>query len=245
MNDSLNGLLVQASDVFKEFDVGEGRKLEVLSGVNFSVNRSEVVAIVGESGAGKSTLLHLLGALDRPSEGKIFFEGQDIFDKSDEELALFRNRSIGFVFQFHHLLPEFSAIENVAMPSLIQNKSFEEVRERSTQLLDTLGLSGRIHHRPGRLSGGEKQRVAVARALMNKPGLVLADEPTGNLDTKTADKLHEEILRLSREFGHTFIIVTHNPTFAEKADRVLRIEDGKIYEDRFDPRTADTRRADS
>ena len=221
---------IRVDGIKKEYKMGSGGTLEVLRGVSFSVDKGQIVAIVGESGAGKSTLLHLLGALDRPSAGTIYFEGDDIFEKSDEELALFRNRFVGFVFQFHHLLPEFTALENVAMPSLIQNKGFEDVRQRAASLLEQLGLGGRLDHRPGQLSGGEKQRVAVARALMNEPGLVLADEPTGNLDTVTADALHEEIVRLSREFGQSFIIVTHNPAFADLADRVLKIEQGLVRE---------------
>lgn len=216
--------------IYKSYQTGGDRQLEVLNDVSFQVDKGEFVAVVGESGSGKSTLLHLLGALDRPSEGTVLFEGEDIFQKDDEALAAFRNKSIGFVFQFHHLLPEFTALENVAMPSLIQNTSLQDVQGRATELLDLLGLKARTHHRPGQLSGGEKQRVAVARALMNQPGLILADEPTGNLDTKTAESLHEELMRLSRTFGQTFIIVTHNPALAEMADRVLRIGEGSIHE---------------
>lgn len=222
--------LLDVRGICKSYQTGGDRQLEVLSDVSFKVDKGEFVAVVGESGSGKSTLLHLLGALDRPSEGTVFFDGEDIFQKDDEALAAFRNKSIGFVFQFHHLLPEFTALENVAMPSLIQNVSLQDVESRATELLDLLGLKARIHHRPGQLSGGEKQRVAVARALMNKPGLILADEPTGNLDTKTAESLHEELMRLSRTFGQTFIIVTHNPALAEMADRVLRIGEGSIHE---------------
>ena len=154
----------------------------------------------------------------------------DIFKKDDEELARFRNTSIGFVFQFHHLLPEFSALENVAMPALIRNRPLDQVQGRAAELLTLLGLKERMHHRPGQMSGGEKQRVAVARALMNKPGLVLADEPTGNLDIQTAETLHDELIRLSRTFQQTFVIVTHNPAFAKMADRVLTIEQGQIQE---------------
>ncbi len=202
----------------------------MLRGMSFSVDKGEVVAVVGESGAGKSTLLHMLGALDRPTEGSILFDGEDIFRKDDEELARFRNNSIGFVFQFHHLLPEFTALENVAMPSLIRNKPLEQVQGRAASLLELLGLKERMGHRPGQMSGGEKQRVAVARALMNEPGLVLADEPTGNLDIQTAETLHDELIRLSRTFQQTFVIVTHNPAFARMADRVLTIEQGQIQE---------------
>ena len=223
-------LLLQVEDLKKSYQTGDGEQLDVLNGITFSVDKGQVVAVVGDSGAGKSTLLHLLGALDRPSGGSILFDGEDIFKKDDEELARFRNTSIGFVFQFHHLLPEFTALENVAMPSLIQNKSLESVQERASSLLELLGLKERMTHRPGQLSGGEKQRVAVARALMNEPKLVLADEPTGNLDKKKAGELHEELIRLSRTFNQTFVIVTHNPSFAQMADRVLTIESGLLKE---------------
>ena len=222
--------LLEVEGLRKSYPTGDGSVLEVLSGMTFSVDKGEVVAVVGESGAGKSTLLHLLGALDRPSEGTILFDGENIFQKDDEELARFRNTSIGFVFQFHHLLPEFTALENVAMPSLIQSKSMDSVQERAASLLDLLGLKERMTHRPGQMSGGEKQRVAVARALMNEPKLVLADEPTGNLDIQTAEILHQELIRLSRTFNQTFVIVTHNTSFAQMADRVLTIERGQIKE---------------
>ncbi len=222
--------LLHVEDLTKSYPTGTGGRLEVLRGVTFAVRRGEVVAVVGESGTGKSTLLHLLGALDRPDAGTVRYEGNDIFRLDDEALAAFRNRSVGFVFQFHHLLPEFTALENVAMPALIQGKDFAAARPRALDLLRQLGLEARAEHRPAELSGGEQQRVAVARALMNEPRLVLADEPTGNLDTRTAETLHEEILRLSRTFAQTFVLVTHNPALAALADRVLRIEGGLIEE---------------
>ncbi len=222
--------LLDVEDLRKSYPTGTGGRLEVLRGLTFSVRRGEVVAIVGESGTGKSTLLHLLGALDRPDGGTVRYEGHDIFLKDDEALAAFRNQAVGFVFQFHHLLPEFSALENVAMPALIRGQPFAEARRHALELLRTLGLEARAEHRPAELSGGEQQRVAVARALMNEPRLVLADEPTGNLDTRTAEALHTEILRLSRTFGQTFILVTHNPFLAAVADRVLRLEGGLIEE---------------
>ena len=178
--------LLEVEDLKKSYPTGSGEQLTVLRGVSFVVRRGEVVAIVGESGTGKSTLLHLLGALDRPDSGTVHFEGNDIFLKDDDALAAFRNRAVGFVFQFHHLLPEFTALENVAMPALIQGTDLGKARPRALDLLRQLGLEARAEHRPSELSGGEQQRVAVARALMNRPGLVLADEPTGNLDTKTA-----------------------------------------------------------
>jgi lipoprotein-releasing system ATP-binding protein len=202
----------------------------VLSGASFQVQGGEIVAIVGESGTGKSTLLHLLGALDRPTAGTVLFNGTDIFQSGDEALAAFRNASIGFVFQFHHLLPEFTALENVMMPALIQQRRPADVRGRAEELLGVLGLAERATHRPQALSGGEKQRVAIARALMNAPDLVLADEPTGNLDVNTAERLHQEILRLSRSTGQTFILVTHNLAFAALTDRVLRLEHGVLSE---------------
>jgi len=208
----------------------QGGVLEVLKGVSFSVSQGEVVAVVGQSGAGKSTLLHILGTLDRPTSGHVRFNGEDVFAQKEEELAQFRNKRIGFVFQFHHLLPEFTALENVAMPALIRNKSIAQVEGRAKELMALLGLKYRSTHRPGQLSGGEQQRVAMARALMNEPDLILADEPTGNLDIRTAATLHEEIIRLSREMNQTFIIVTHNPALAQMADRVLRMEDGLIFE---------------
>ncbi len=222
--------LLEVKGLKKSYPTGTGQRLEVLCGVSFAVRRGEVVAIVGESGTGKSTLLHLLGALDRPDSGTVHFDGHDIFLKDDDALAAFRNRSVGFIFQFHHLLPEFTALENVAMPGLIQGLSLEAARPRVLELLRQLGLEARADHRPSALSGGEQQRVAVARALMNRPGLVLADEPTGNLDTKTAEALHDEILRLSRTTGQTFVVVTHNPALAAIADRILRIENGLIEE---------------
>ena len=221
---------LEVEDLKKSYPTGSSERLVVLRGVSFAVRRGEVVAIVGESGTGKSTLLHLLGALDRPDSGAVRFEGHDIFLKDDDALAVFRNRAIGFVFQFHHLLPEFTALENIAMPALIQGIDLGKARPRALDLLRQLGLETRAEHRPSELSGGEQQRVAVARALMNRPSLVLADEPTGNLDTKTAQALHDEIFRLSRDTGQTFVMVTHNPTLAAIADRVLRIENGLLEE---------------
>ncbi|MDX1440653.1 MAG: ABC transporter ATP-binding protein [Rubricoccaceae bacterium] len=222
-------VLLSASGLVKRFPTAEG-ELEVLSGVDFEVRKGEMVAIVGESGTGKSTLLHLLGALDRPTAGTVAFEGHDVFAKSDEALADFRGRSIGFVFQFHHLLPEFSALENVAMPAMILGQGLEKAKVRAMELLSLLGLKERAEHRPSELSGGEQQRVAVARALMNQPGLVLADEPTGNLDTKTADVLHDELRRLADTQEQAFVIVTHNPALASLADRILRLEGGVLYD---------------
>lgn len=225
--------LVVAENLTKRFPTGE-EELEVLSRLSMQVERGEVVAVVGESGTGKSTLLHLLGALDRPTGGTVRFRGEDLFEKDDEALAAFRNREIGFVFQFHHLLPEFTALENVAMPALIQQRKFDEVKDRAMELLSALGIAARSEHQPAALSGGEKQRVAVARALMNGPALVLADEPTGNLDTKTAGALHDRMLRLSRERDQTFVLVTHNLTLAGRADRTLYLREGRLFEEAAD-----------
>lgn len=218
--------LVEVRGLSKAYEAVNGVRIEVLKNVDLSVAKGEVVAVVGESGSGKSTLLHILGALDRPDSGEVLFEGKDIFTGSDELLSTFRNRRIGFVFQFHHLLPEFSAVENVFMPALIGGVKLEKARIRAVSLLDRVGLKDRMDHRPSELSGGEKQRVAIARALMNEPDLILADEPTGNLDERTAQALHEEMLRLSREMNQTFILVTHNPAFAAMADRTLKLDHG-------------------
>lgn len=221
--------LLDVQNLVKEYETGGKEPLTVLEDVNMEVGRGEIVAVVGESGAGKSTLLHILGALDRPTSGTVRFEGHDLFAKSDDELAWFRNRSVGFVFQFHHLLPEFSALENVAMPALIQHRSVDEVTPRARELLDLLGLAERADHRPNALSGGEKQRVAIARALMNEPELVLMDEPTGNLDARTARPMHREIERLSREVEQTFVLATHDPSLATVAGRVLRLKLGRLH----------------
>ncbi len=218
-----------AEDLEKGFSTGSGVRLEVLRGLSLTVEAGEVVAIIGDSGTGKSTLLHLLGALDRPDKGQVCYDGQDIFEQSDDALSHWRNTSVGFVFQFHHLLPEFSALENVAMPALIAGQGHAKAQARAETLLVQLGLGMRLGHRPAELSGGEQQRVAVARALMNRPALILADEPSGSLDTKTAEALHEELLKLSRTHDQAFIIATHNPTLSGLCDRVLLLEDGRLW----------------
>ena len=223
-------VLLEATGLSKSYPTATG-SLEVLRDVSLSIRAGEIVAVVGESGTGKSTLLHLLGALDRPTSGTVRYDGIDVFTKDDEALAAFRNRSVGFVFQFHHLLPEFSALENVAMPALIGGQSLTRAEPRARALLASLGLGDREHHRPAQLSGGEQQRVAVARALMNEPYLVLADEPTGNLDTRTAELLHDEVVRLAREQAQAFVLVTHNHALAERADRILRLERGGLVEE--------------
>ena len=202
--------------------------LQVLKGVDIEINKGEIVSIVGSSGAGKSTLLHILGTLDKADEGSIWLNNECIDRLSGKKLAAFRNRHIGFVFQFHHLLPEFSALENVSIPAWIAGDSKKEVTARAIQLLTTLGLANRIHNKPQQLSGGEQQRVAVARALINNPSIVFADEPTGNLDSTHAKELHELFVQLRNDFQQTFLIVTHNEELASMSDRTLHMKDGKI-----------------
>jgi lipoprotein-releasing system ATP-binding protein len=219
--------LVQSRGLKKSFKVGDDY-LEVLRGLNFSIMKGEMLGIVGVSGAGKSTLLHIIGALDRPTEGDVIFNSQGIFKMTDIQLAEFRNRKIGFVFQFHHLLPEFTALENVMMPVLISKKGKDEAIKEAKRILTEVGLRDRINHKPGQLSGGEQQRVAVARALINNPQLVLADEPTGNLDSKTSEDVYELLYKLNREMGQTFVIVTHNDTLVKRMTRVIRLADGMI-----------------
>ncbi len=222
--------LLTVENLVKQYDTGGDEPLTVLRDLYMTVHEGEIVAVVGESGTGKSTLLHLLGALDRPTDGTIRFNGENLFMKSDDELAAFRNRAVGFVFQFHHLLPEFTALENVAMPALIQHQSMRDAAPRARELLDLLGLADRADHRPSTLSGGEKQRVAIARALMNEPALVLMDEPTGNLDARTARPMHRELERLSRDVDQTFVLATHDPSLADIAGRVLRLELGQLHD---------------
>ena len=202
--------------------------LEVLKGIDLEIQKGDIISVVGRSGAGKTTLLQILGTLDRPDSGKVYFNNEDPFQLNDAKLSAFRNQHIGFVFQFHQLLPEFSAIENVMIPGMIAGRKSAELKKRAEYLLQKLNLADRSQHKPTELSGGEQQRVAVARALMNEPQLILADEPSGNLDSKNARELHELFLELRREEGQTFVIVTHNETLAELADRKIVMEDGRI-----------------
>ena len=220
-------MLIQVDNVYKHY-VQPTTTVEVLRGVDFAVAAGEMVAIVGPSGAGKSTLLHLIGGLDRPTQGSIGCCGIDLAQLRDYELADFRNRRIGFVFQFHHLLPEFSALENTMMPALIQRRAKHDAQQDARHLLVSVGLGDRLHHRPGALSGGEQQRVAVARALINKPEVVLADEPTGNLDRGTGQAMQKLLRQLNEELGQTFVIVTHDREFAAHMDRAISLVDGKV-----------------
>lgn len=216
--------MLRATQVEKSYG-----QLKVLKGVDLEVNEGEVVAIVGASGAGKSTLLHILGTLEIPDRGQVFIHDKNVFSQSAKNLAAFRNKSIGFVFQFHNLLPEFTALENVLIPGLIANNTNEQaIRKRAEELLAMLGLSSRIHHKPSELSGGEQQRTAVARALINSPAIILADEPSGNLDSKNALELHELFFQLRKELKQTFIIVTHNEELSRMADRRIEIKDGIV-----------------
>ena len=221
--------LLRAEGLRKTFRTGEG-SIEVLSGIDLAVAPGERLAIVGASGVGKSTLLHILGTLDRPSEGSLCFRGEDLLHREPRALAAFRNQSLGFVFQFHHLLPEFDALENVMMPGLIGGRTFAEMRDRASRLLDEVGLEHRIRHPVGKLSGGERQRVAVARALVLDPDLILADEPTGNLDPKTGDQILNLLLEMNRSHGTGLVVVTHSPKLARELGRVVSLTDGYLGE---------------
>jgi lipoprotein-releasing system ATP-binding protein len=219
--------LLEARDISKSFRTEAG-ELRVLNGISVGIKAGEMVGIIGASGAGKSTLLHILGALDRPTSGHVLFQGKDISTLDEKALARFRNMSIGFVFQFHHLLPEFSSLENVVLPGMIGGMDVRETQERAKEILGELGLSKRMRHRPGELSGGEQQRVAVARALIRNPQMVLADEPTGNLDTATGNDLFELFIELNRKKGITFVVVTHNKSLSDRCHRVLEMADGRF-----------------
>ena len=215
--------MLKAKGLYKSYG-----DVQVLKGIDVEIKQAEVVSIVGASGAGKTTLLQILGTLDRPDKGSVSFDGRDLTKLSDKQMGLFRNESIGFIFQFHQLLPEFNALENVCIPGYIGKRPEAEVKERAKSLLQRLGLSHRLDHKPGALSGGEQQRVAVARSLINQPSVVFADEPSGNLDSSNADELHQLFFDLRDEFEQTFVIVTHNDAFAAMADRIIQMRDGNI-----------------
>jgi len=215
--------MIRATDIHKSFG-----NLEVLKGIDLHIEKKEVVSIMGASGAGKTTLLHILGTLDRADKGSLLIDGTEVCTLSDKNLASFRNQKIGFVFQFHHLLPEFTALENICIPAFIGGTSKEAAVNHAMELLDYLNLTARKDHKPSQLSGGEQQRVAVARALINRPAVVLADEPSGNLDSASAKELHKLFFKLRDELGQTFVIVTHNPELAAMSDRTIIIKDGTI-----------------
>ena len=217
--------MLQAINIHKSFN-----QLHVLKGVNFSVQKGEIVSIVGKSGAGKSTLLHIIGTLDTADEGSVLFKNKEISKLKPKEIAAFRNQHIGFIFQFHHLLPEFTAFENVCIPGFIQKTPEQKVKKRAKELLDYLGLSDRLVHKPSQLSGGEQQRVAVARSLINSPKIIFADEPSGNLDSESSHELHQLLFQLRKDFQQTFVIVTHNEELAAMSDRKVEMVDGILKE---------------
>lgn len=222
--------MIEVSDIHRRFDT-----LDVLKGINLHVSQGEILSIVGPSGAGKTTLLQIMGSLDRPDSGTVRFDGTDIFSLTDSRLARFRNSNIGFVFQFHQLLPEFTMVENVAMPALIGGTGRTDALKKAATLLDYLGLSDRLEHKPSQLSGGERQRAAVARSLINNPRVILADEPSGSLDSRNRDELHRLFFNLRRDFGQTFVIVTHDEMLASQADRKVEMRDGIITEITLNP----------
>jgi lipoprotein-releasing system ATP-binding protein len=221
-------MLIRANNLSKSYYTAKKVKLDVLKSVSLSIEENKISVIIGASGAGKSTLLHLIGGLDRPASGEVFYNNINIFSLSDEKLAKFRNRNIGFIFQFHHLLPEFSALENVAIPHMINGGSLKEASEVGKELLSDVGLGSRLHHKPAELSGGEQQRVAIARALINNPDVILADEPTGNLDSANSEAIHKIIIDLKTKWQKTFIIVTHNNELMALADKVFEMKDGLL-----------------
>jgi lipoprotein-releasing system ATP-binding protein len=221
-------IILEADNLFKSYQTNKKIKLDVLKGISLQIESNKISVIVGASGSGKSTLLHLLGGLDRPDDGKVFYEQKNIFDFNNDRLAKFRNENMGFVFQFHHLLPEFTALENVSIPQMIKGLSLKSASENSIRLLEIVGLKDRADHKPAELSGGEQQRVAVARALANDPKIIFADEPTGNLDSANSEAIHKLLFELRDKFNKTFVIVTHNPELMKLADVIFEIKDGVI-----------------
>lgn len=221
-------VFVTGENLWKSYSTGKVVAVEVLKGVDLEIRKGEIVVIIGPSGSGKSTLLHILGGLDHPTQGRVSVGGENIFGLTEVERSAFRNRKLGFIFQFHHLLPEFTALENVAMPALIRGEPLREIRPRAANLLAEVGLADRSQHKPGELSGGEQQRVAVARALMNDPLLLLADEPSGNLDEENGARLHKLLIDLARRKGLTIVFATHNPDLTKRGDRVLRLQEGRL-----------------
>jgi len=221
-------IILSSQNITKSYQSTKKIKLEVLKSISVEIEANKISVIVGASGAGKSTLLHLLGGLDRPDSGSVFYEQKNIFDFNNDKLAKFRNENMGFVFQFHHLLPEFTAVENVSIPQMIKGVSLKSASENSLRLLEIVGLKDRAEHKPAELSGGEQQRVAVARALANDPKIIFADEPTGNLDSANSDSIHKLLFDLRDNFKKTFVIVTHNPELMKLADIILEIKDGVI-----------------
>ncbi|MBC8180601.1 ABC transporter ATP-binding protein [candidate division KSB1 bacterium] len=224
--------ILLTNNIYKNYYLNK-TTVEVLKGVDLEIYGGEIVAVTGSSGVGKSTLLHILGVLDRPTKGRLFIDDKDVFQSDDRSLANYRSKTVGFVFQFHHLLPEFTALENVMLPGLIAREEQKKVSIRAEELLDEVGLGNRLHHRPNELSGGEQQRVAVARALINSPRLVLADEPSGNLDRRSATALHELFWKLNKNKNQTIVLVTHNMELADNADRVIELFDGRVKHNRL------------
>jgi len=220
-----NNIILEAKDIKKSYQITKENKLEVLRGVNLKIFGSEIISIVGKSGAGKSTLLHILGTLDRPDTGELIFESQNVFNLSNKQVAGFRSKRIGFIFQFHHLLPEFTVLENVLIANMIYG---EKNQDRAKELLQIVGLQDRINHKPSEISGGEAQRAAIARALINSPDIILADEPTGNLDSQNSNAIIDLLFDLREKLGKTFVIVTHNEEFSQRCDRTVKIQDGII-----------------
>ncbi len=222
--------ILTAKNIYKSFPRGKDTTITVLNNISLSINSNEITVIVGASGTGKSTLLHILSGLDTPDSGEVIIDNKNIFKMSEDEIAKFRNRSIGFVYQFHHLLPEFTAAENIAIAKMINGTSYKEAMKKSNELLDIVGLKERRNHKPAELSGGEQQRVAIARALINNPKIIFADEPTGNLDSKNSEIIHNLFIELKNKLEITLLIVTHNPELVKLADRVIKMQDGTIHE---------------